>query len=114
MIFSGPISIVQMDDARAREAPSKVLLAAKLCQYDSDCQLGLWERCTGGVCGVPYKKPTNDCSSFGDCLHVSVYNTSVSVPSCAILDVTCGAICVCHVGYSGQHASPLRSSSEAL
>jgi hypothetical protein len=101
MIFSGPNSIVQMGDVRALEAPSKVLLAAKLCQYDSDCQLGLWERCTGGVCGVPYKKPTNDCSSFGDCLHVSVYNTSVSVPSCAILDVTCGAICVCHVGYSG-------------
>jgi hypothetical protein len=66
----------------------------------------LWERCTGGVCGVPYKKPTNDCSSFGDCLHVSVYNTSLSVPSCPILDVTCGAICVCHVGYSGAACEP--------
>jgi hypothetical protein len=32
----------------------------------------------------------------------SVYNTSLSVPSCTILDVTCKATCRCHVGYSTQ------------
>ena len=78
-------------------------LSDSICSSDADCEVSLWQVCgPQGTCIIKSKECSNDCNGVGDCVFVSVYNSSQLYSHCSVLHLHCNAMCVCTSGYSGR------------
>ena len=72
------------------------------CVHNSDCQEELLEYCHESRCKAAEKTCLMGCSSRGECVPVSIYNSSQRLESCSIFDSECVMICDCSSGYLGR------------
>ena len=74
-----------------------------LCLSDSDCNAARFEICQPyGRCETSPKVCTQDCSRHGECVYVSKYRSSLTFPSCNVLETGCIAKCLCNASYAGS------------
>jgi hypothetical protein len=74
------------------------------CIRNSDCQEDQFEYCNSKTshCEIIEKSCPFDCSSRGECVSVSLYNTSYRLINCSIFDLDCVVKCECVDGYLGS------------
>jgi hypothetical protein len=57
------------------------------------------------MCALESQHCTNDCSGHGECRYLSTFNANISLPTCAITDYDCTAVCACEDGFRGRDCS---------
>jgi hypothetical protein len=77
-------------------------LSGMNCTQDSDCDEDSFEYCDRdlGACAYVQQLCPRNCSGHGSCHFLSMYNLSMILPRCSILD-DCLATCVCSPDYAG-------------
>lgn len=73
------------------------------CEIADDCPLRNWHVYVDNKCVVRAKNCVDDCSGFGSCDFVSVYDANVSYTECSVMNSNCQARCSCNPGRMGSY-----------